>query len=97
MIVARLRTHMRGHPKTSAVSLQNERGTTTVRTADAQHWSNGPLKLMALPTMSRLGLSARHSDLVFEGCVKRQGCDVVHRKFDSIGVSATGTQRRWLF
>ena len=66
---------MRGHPETSAVSLQNERGTTTVRTADAQHWSDGPLKLMALPTMSRLGLSARHSDLVFEGYVKHQGPD----------------------
>ena len=66
---------MRGHPEGSTVPLQNESATTTVHAADAQRWSSGPLKLIVMPTMFRLGLSARRSDLVCEDCVKNQGPD----------------------
>ncbi len=39
------------------------------------NWSGGPFKQMALLTKTRLGLRACCTDLVFEGCVKRQGLD----------------------
>jgi hypothetical protein len=46
-----------------------------VRGADAQHWSDGHLQRIALPTRTWMGLSALHSDLAFEGCMKHQGPD----------------------
>ena len=62
-------------PEGPAVPLGNGKRTKNVRGAVAQHWDIEPLKRIALPTKTRLGLRACRMDLVFEGCVKRQGPD----------------------
>jgi hypothetical protein len=74
-MLARPRHCMRRHPKERAVPLGNGDEITTVRGVDARHWSDGLLQRMALPMRTWMGLSALHSDLVFEGCVKHQGPD----------------------
>jgi hypothetical protein len=72
-MVVRLRPRMREHPEDSAVPLKNENRTAAMGVTDAQDWSDRPLKRMALRTKTRLGLSARRSGFVLEGCVKHQG------------------------